>query len=156
MTATIVGSETGIVVKPAAASKFVVSAPVHRDARRGLYPDADRGGRLRQHGHRLRGTVHFSSSDNTAALPANYTFTATDGGQHTFTNKMTLKKKGKQTFTVTDTMQQRPDCHHQHHRDVRRRTPLLKNNTDNKRPASCRRQAKHSITAEVVQHRGAT
>ena len=50
------------------------------------------------------GTVHFGSSDSTATLPANYTFTAADAGLHTFTNKTTLKKKGTQTITVTDTL----------------------------------------------------
>ena len=48
------------------------------------------------------GTVHFSSSDSTAMLPANYTFTASDAGVHTFTG-LVLHKKGKQTLTVTDT-----------------------------------------------------
>ena len=49
------------------------------------------------------GTVHFTSSDSTATLPANYTFTAADAGVHTFTNALILKKKGTQTITVTDT-----------------------------------------------------
>jgi hypothetical protein len=48
------------------------------------------------------GTIHFTSSDNLATLPANYTFTSTDAGVHTFTDKTTLKTKGKQTITVTD------------------------------------------------------
>src|SRR5439155_26120288 len=30
------------------------------------------------------GTVHFGSSDSRAVLPADYTFTATDQGTHTF------------------------------------------------------------------------
>jgi probable HAF family extracellular repeat protein len=54
------------------------------------------------------GTVHFASSDPKAALPANYTFTATDHGVHTF--RVTLKTAtglnnaaGTQSFTVTDT-----------------------------------------------------
>src|SRR5207302_1830254 len=47
------------------------------------------------------GTVHFRSSDSTATLPANYTFTAADAGVHTFTN-MVMRKKGTQTVTVTD------------------------------------------------------
>jgi hypothetical protein len=49
-----------------------------------------------------RGTVHFTSSDSTASLPANYSFTASDAGVHTFTG-LVLGKKGKQTLTVTDT-----------------------------------------------------
>lgn len=47
------------------------------------------------------GTVRFSSSDPQAVLPANYTFTASDSGIHTFL--ATLQMSGNQTITVTDT-----------------------------------------------------
>jgi hypothetical protein len=47
------------------------------------------------------GTVHFSSSDAKAVLPADYTFTAADGGFHTFT--ATLKTAGTQSISVVDT-----------------------------------------------------
>jgi hypothetical protein len=47
------------------------------------------------------GTVHFASSDLSAVLPGNYTFTAADGGTHTFT--LTLKSAGTQSVTATDT-----------------------------------------------------
>jgi uncharacterized repeat protein (TIGR01451 family) len=46
------------------------------------------------------GTVHFTSSDALAILPADYTFTAADAGTHTF--PITLKTLGNQTITVTD------------------------------------------------------
>jgi autotransporter-associated beta strand protein len=47
-----------------------------------------------------RGTVHFTSSDAAAILPADYTFTAADNGQHVFVaSLMTL---GSQTLTVSD------------------------------------------------------
>ena len=51
-----------------------------------------------------RGTVHFVSSDGAGqvVLPANYTFTSTDAGVHTFTG-VTLVTAGSQTITVTDT-----------------------------------------------------
>ena len=49
------------------------------------------------------GTVHFTSNDPQATLPADYTFTAADRGQHTFTNGITLTTAGSQTITVTDT-----------------------------------------------------
>src|SRR5437660_5892234 len=49
------------------------------------------------------GTIHFASSDGTAGLPANYTFTTADNGVHSFTNSVTLKKAGSQTITVNDT-----------------------------------------------------
>ena len=47
------------------------------------------------------GTVHFSSSDSAAVLPANYTFTSGDAGVHTFS--ATLKTAGNQSLTVSDT-----------------------------------------------------
>src|SRR5581483_830792 len=50
------------------------------------------------------GTVHFTSSDAQAVLPANYTFVAGDNGVHTFTNLLTFKTAGSQTVTATDTV----------------------------------------------------
>jgi hypothetical protein len=47
------------------------------------------------------GTVHFTSSDAQAVLPADYKFTAGDNGTHTFT--VTLNTAGTQSLTVTDT-----------------------------------------------------
>jgi hypothetical protein len=48
------------------------------------------------------GTLAFSSSDTAAALPANYTFTAADGGKHTFT--ATFNTVGTQSLTAKDTL----------------------------------------------------
>jgi hypothetical protein len=48
------------------------------------------------------GTVHFTSSDGAASLPADYTFLAADGGRHTFS--VTLQTTGTQTVTATDTV----------------------------------------------------
>ena len=48
------------------------------------------------------GTVHFTSSDSQAVLPANYTFLAADKGTHTFS--ATLKTAGTQSITATDTV----------------------------------------------------
>jgi hypothetical protein len=47
------------------------------------------------------GTVHFTSSDSQAALPADYTFTPADAGTHQF--PVTLKTAGAQSVTATDT-----------------------------------------------------
>jgi hypothetical protein len=47
------------------------------------------------------GTVHFTSSDPRAVLPADYTFTAADAGEHTFS--ATLTSAGAQSITATDT-----------------------------------------------------
>jgi hypothetical protein len=48
------------------------------------------------------GTVHFTSTDAQAVLPANYTFVAGDNATHTF--NVTLKTAGNRTVTATDTV----------------------------------------------------
>jgi hypothetical protein len=48
------------------------------------------------------GTVHFTSSDPTAQLPSDYTYSAGDAGTHTFT--ITVETAGPQTVTVADTV----------------------------------------------------
>ncbi len=102
-TGSIAGSQAGIVVKPAAASELILSAPAsvtHGVAFSLTLTVADAYGNVVTG---YVGTLHFSSSDSTATLPANYTFTAGDAGVHTFVNKTTLRTKGTQTITVTDT-----------------------------------------------------
>ncbi len=103
VTGTITGTDAGITVNPAAASKFLISAPA--SVRSGVafsltitvkdaYGNVVTG---------YTGTIHFSSSDSRATLPANYTFTAADKGVHTFTG-LVLRKKGNQKITLTDTL----------------------------------------------------
>jgi hypothetical protein len=48
------------------------------------------------------GKVHFTSTDATATLPADYTFTATDAGVHVFS--VTLKTVGTRSVTATDSV----------------------------------------------------
>ncbi len=103
-TATIKGSQTGIVVKAAAVKTLVVS---------GLTTPRTKGvaGSIRvtavdAYGNRVssyRGTVHFTSSDAKAKLPANYKFTAADNGTHVFVGTVILKTAGTQSVTATDT-----------------------------------------------------
>jgi hypothetical protein len=47
------------------------------------------------------GTVHFTSSDSAATLPANYAFIPGDNGTHTFS--ATLNTAGAQSITASDT-----------------------------------------------------
>ena len=47
------------------------------------------------------GTIHFTSSDIQAGMPANFTFTVGDDGTHTFT--VMLKTAGSQSVSATDT-----------------------------------------------------
>src|SRR5262249_19284153 len=48
------------------------------------------------------GTVHFTSTDAGATLPADYTFTAADRGVHVF--EFTPSATGEATVTATDTV----------------------------------------------------
>jgi uncharacterized delta-60 repeat protein len=99
----IIGSESGIVVNPAAASQFILSAPssvTHGKKFSVTLTVEDAYGNVVTG---YVGTVHFTSSDSTATLPADYTFTAGDAGLHTFTSTFILRKRGTQTITVTDT-----------------------------------------------------
>lgn len=56
-------------------------------------------------GSNYLGTVHFTSSDGSASLPADYTFTEADGGTHIFNGGVTLNTAGSETITVADAHQ---------------------------------------------------
>jgi hypothetical protein len=97
---TLTGSQSGIAVSPAAASVLVLSAPGAVSA--GV-PFTVTVTLLDAYGNVATGyvgTVHFSSSDTLAGLPADYTFTADDAGTHSFS--ATLWTVGSQDFTATD------------------------------------------------------
>jgi hypothetical protein len=102
-TASLSGTDRGIRVKPGAASQFILIAPTSVTAGvafsltlkvKDAYGNVVTG---------YTGTIHFTSTDSTATLPANYTFTAADKGVHTFTG-LVLRKKGTHKITVTDTV----------------------------------------------------
>jgi hypothetical protein len=102
-TASLTGTDGGITVKPGAASRFLIRAPssVHAGVAFSLtitvqdaYGNVVTG---------YTGTIHFKSTDGTASLPANYTFTAADKGVHTFSG-LVLRKKGTQKIILTDTL----------------------------------------------------
>jgi hypothetical protein len=48
------------------------------------------------------GTVHFTSSDLQAVLPADYTFVSGDSGTHTFSGGVTLRTIGTQSITASN------------------------------------------------------
>ncbi len=104
VTGGIFGSQAGIVVTPAAASQLIIGGlpgVKHGVAFTFTVSMVDVYGNIATG---YVGTVHFRSSDSTATLPANYTFTAADAGQHTFIKQTILRKKGKQTLTLIDTL----------------------------------------------------
>jgi hypothetical protein len=104
-TSTITGTQSGITVNPASASSFTVTgfpSPIVAGTAGSFTVTAkDAFGNVATG---YQGTVKFSSSDQRALLPANYTFTTTDAGVHTFTNGATLKTAGTQSITATDTV----------------------------------------------------
>jgi hypothetical protein len=101
-TGSLTGTDGNITVNPAAASKFIISAPasVSPGALFSLTVTVEDAYGNVVSGY--TGTVLFSSSDRTATLPNNYTFTSADKGVHTFSG-LVLRKKGNQKITITDT-----------------------------------------------------
>lgn len=101
-TDTVNGSVTGITgpvtVSPAAVSKYAVAAPASAVAGTPftftVTAQDTYGNTVTGYG----GTVHFTSTDGAAVLPANSTL---PGGTGTFST--TLKTAGSQTLTATDT-----------------------------------------------------
>ena len=103
-TDTTTGSITGnaaTTVNAAAASTFQVSTAVTATAGTGQSFTVTARDAFGNTATGYTGTVHFTSSDAQATLPANYTFIATDNGVHTFT--ITLKTVGDQSVIATDT-----------------------------------------------------
>jgi hypothetical protein len=103
VTSSLTGTESKIQVNAAAASVFVVAgypSPVVVGTSNNFTVTAkDPFGNTATS---YRGTVHFTSSDSAATLPANYTFVAGDNGVHTFS--ATFHATGTQSITATDTV----------------------------------------------------
>ena len=103
VTATITGVENRIVVTPGRVSTLAVSGLTSPrtvgSAGTFTVSATDAGGNVIGG---YRGTVHFTSTDTHAVLPANYTFTAVDSGTHTFS--VTLKTAGSQSVRARDTL----------------------------------------------------
>ena len=102
-TSSITGSETGIVVQAAGASSLAVTglpSSVTSGAASNFTVTAyDPYGNIATG---YTGKVHFTSSDSSAALPADYTFNSGNAGTQSFT--ATLNATGTQTIVATDTV----------------------------------------------------
>ncbi len=101
-TTSLKGTEGGIKVNPAVASKFLLAAPASVSAGVAFSLTVTAEDAYGNVVVGYTGTLHFSSTDSQATLPANYTFTTANAGVHTFTG-LVLRKKGYQTISVTDT-----------------------------------------------------
>jgi hypothetical protein len=96
------GTQSDILISPAAAVALSLSTPATTVSAGGLFPVTVTA--VDAYGNRgalYQGTVHFSSSDGAANLPADYTFAASDHGSQTFA--VGLNTGGSQTVTVADT-----------------------------------------------------
>ncbi|MFO0880995.1 MAG: VCBS repeat-containing protein [Gemmataceae bacterium] len=113
VTGTLSGSQAGIAVSAAAFSDYRLSVPNGADSKGHILVTAGETISLTVRasdafGNSVTGysgTIHLTSTDTLAALPADYTFTATDSGSHTFAVDLrTATPNGVVwSFTVTDT-----------------------------------------------------
>jgi probable HAF family extracellular repeat protein len=101
--ASLAASDSGIQVNPAAASRLAITGPSSVSAGSLFNITVTAYDAYGNVATGYTGTVAFKSSDSTATLPPSYAYTAADKGVHTFSG-LTLKKKGTQTITITDTI----------------------------------------------------
>jgi hypothetical protein len=103
VTSSVTGSQSNIRVVPAAAVKLVVSGFPTKIAAGTAGPlqvtAVDPFGNVAK---AYRGTIHFTSSDPAAVLPADASFTSGNAGTRSFT--VTLKTAGTRSITATDTV----------------------------------------------------
>ena len=101
VTGSITGNATVNVTASSAVTHFSISAPANVSLGASFSITVSALDANNQVVTSYRGTVRFTSSDTAATLPADYTFTAADGGVHFFKGT-TLRTGGAQTVTVTD------------------------------------------------------
>jgi uncharacterized protein (TIGR03437 family) len=99
VTSSITGTSSSITVNPAAATTFVVTAPTPHTAGTAFNFTVTALDQFANTATGYTGTVHFTSTDGLATLPADSTLT---NGVGTFS--VTLKTAGNQTITATDTL----------------------------------------------------
>jgi hypothetical protein len=97
----ITAAQTSVTVTPAAANHFFIGTFGSTFAGAALPADVTAEDPYGNIATSYTGTVHFTSSDPQAVLPANYTFMPANAGEASFS--VTLKTAGTQSFTVTDT-----------------------------------------------------
>jgi hypothetical protein len=99
-----ISGNTSVTVTPGAATHIGVSAPSSTTAGSKLSITVTALDAYNNTATGYTGTVHFTSSDGQAILPADYSFTSSDAGVHSFSGQVTLKTAGNRTVTATDTV----------------------------------------------------
>jgi adhesin/invasin len=102
VTGSINGTSAGITVNPAAASTLSVTAGAAQTAGTSFTTTVTAKDAFGNTATGYTGTVHFTSNDGQALLPANYTFLAGDVGTKNVT--VTLKSAGSRSMVATDTV----------------------------------------------------
>jgi hypothetical protein len=100
-TASITGTQGGILVPPAAAVRLRVSGTTSGTAGAALSYTVTALDPYGNVATGYTGAVHFTSSDGQATLPIDYTFTAADQGVHSVS--VTFRTAGSQSLTAADT-----------------------------------------------------
>lgn len=100
-TATVAGSLT-VNVRPGSAAVLTLSTPATATMNQPVDVRVTVSDRFGNVATGYTGTVHFTSGDLLAGLPANYAFRKSDSGVHIFS--ATLRTPPSQTITVTDTV----------------------------------------------------
>jgi hypothetical protein len=105
----IIGAQAGLVVNPAAADHFLITAALTAVSGTPFDVTISALDPYSNIDTNYQGTVTFTTTDadSGVVLPANYTFTTGDGGDnglHTFPGGVMLLTGGDQTFTGTDTV----------------------------------------------------
>jgi hypothetical protein len=101
VTASITGSQT-VTVTPGAATHFGVSTANPYVAGVGHTVTVKALDAYGNVANSYLGTIHFTSSDAQAVMPANYTFVGGDAGVHAFSGGLRLKTAGSRSVTATD------------------------------------------------------
>jgi hypothetical protein len=99
-TPTLTGSQTGITVTPAAPTWFIITASPSAQAGVPVTITVTVLDDFDNIVTGYTGTIHFTSTDAAAVLPADYTFGSSDNGKATF--QATFWMPGTQNVTVTD------------------------------------------------------
>ena len=102
VTASITGTSNQIVVSGSGATHFVVSAPAATTNGVAFNFTVTAKDASNNTATGYVGTVHFTASDGSATLPADFTFTLANNGTAAFS--ATLRTIGNQTVTATDTV----------------------------------------------------
>ncbi|MCX6874623.1 MAG: autotransporter-associated beta strand repeat-containing protein [Verrucomicrobia bacterium] len=103
ITSAMTGTQTDITINPAPAASFLVAgfpSPQATGVPGSVTVTAkDAFGNIDTN---YAGTIHFTSTDGSAVLPADYTFVSGDSGTHAFTGEVTLNTVDTQSITASD------------------------------------------------------